>query len=477
MSDGIVELSALADQVMVEKGFIPNFPPSAIEELSKIQGTLLDFPLRDLRSLLWVSIDNDDSLDLDQLTYAEEDKIYVAVADVDSLVKKGSALDQYAGHNTTSVYTPTKIFPMFPAKLSNNLTSLNEKCDRSAIVIEMKVDEKGAFSLIDVYSALVRNQAKLTYNGVAAFLDLRTPLSNPAVNEAIKQQLRLQDSLAQKMHAYRIEQGALSFKTIEMVPIIKDGMVVGLVEAPYNRAHAIIEQFMIAANSSMTHYLNENNMPALRRIVRKPKRWDRIVALAKEYGEMLPSSPDAKALEQFLLKQMKKDPLHYPDLSLLMIKLIGRGEYVLARPKERALGHFDLALREYAHTTAPNRRYPDLIMQRLLKSHFNQEKLPYTMKALAAIAQRCTEKEDDAAKVERRMRKSAAALLLSQYIGTRYKAVVTGASAKGTWVRVLAPPIEGKLIKGFKGLDVGDKVEVKLVDVNVTKGYIDFSKE
>ncbi|HSX12672.1 MAG TPA: ribonuclease catalytic domain-containing protein, partial [Rhabdochlamydiaceae bacterium] len=247
MSDGIVELSALADQVMVEKGFIPNFPPSAIEELSKIQGTLLDFPLRDLRSLLWVSIDNDDSLDLDQLTYAEEDKIYVAVADVDSLVKKGSALDQYAGHNTTSVYTPTKIFPMFPAKLSNNLTSLNEKCDRSAIVIEMKVDEKGAFSLIDVYSALVRNQAKLTYNGVAAFLDLRTPLSNPAVNEAIKQQLRLQDSLAQKMHAYRIEQGALSFKTIEMVPIIKDGMVVGLVEAPYNRAHAIIEQFMIAA--------------------------------------------------------------------------------------------------------------------------------------------------------------------------------------------------------------------------------------
>ncbi|HSX03421.1 MAG TPA: RNB domain-containing ribonuclease [Rhabdochlamydiaceae bacterium] len=471
-----VDLSALADQVMIEKGFIPAFPEAALQELKPIQSAPLDPSMRDMRDLLWVSIDNDDSLDLDQLTYAESDKIYVAVADVSGLVKKGSALDEYAGHNTTSVYTPTKIFPMLPPKLSNDLTSLNENSDRSSIVIEMQVHADGSFSMINICQAIVRNKAKLTYNGVAAFLNSGAPLSNPAANDAIKDQLKLQDSIAQRMHAYRISQGALSFITMEMVPIVKDGVVVGLSEPVYSRADAIIENFMIAANSSMTHYLWENHLPALRRIVRTPKRWDRIVELAKEYGEVLPPSPNAKALEQFLLRQLKRDPMHYPDLSLLMIKLIGRGEYILARPGERSLGHFDLALREYAHTTAPNRRYPDLIMQRLLKSHLYHEKLPYTMKQLAAIALRCTEKEDDAAKVERRMRKSAAAMLLSQYIGTQYKAIVTGTSAKGTWVRVMRPPIEGKLIKGFKGLDVGDQLNVKLVDVDVSKGYIDFTR-
>jgi exoribonuclease II len=251
-------------------------------------------------------------------------------------------------------------------------------------------------------------------------------------------------------------------------------VVVGLAEADYNRADAIIENFMIAANSSMTHFLRKNGMPTLRRIVRTPKRWDKIVEVAKEKGEELPPSPNAKALEEFLLRQYKKDPLHFPDLSLLLIKLIGRGEYILARSGENAIGHFDLALREYAHTTAPNRRYPDLIMQRLLKSYLNHEKLPYSLKQLSAMAMRCTEKEDDAAKLERHMRKSAAASLLTQYLGAEYKAVVTGTSDKGTWIRVLTPPIEGKLIKGFRDLDVGDHVNVKLVNVDVYHGYIDF---
>ncbi len=471
-----VDLSLLADQVMVEKGFIPAFPEPALQELKEIHSPPIDPSVRDLRHFLWVSIDNDNSLDLDQLTYAENDTIYVAVADVDGLVKKESALDQYAGHNTTSVYTPTKIFPMLPSKLSNDLTSLNENSDRTAIVIEMKIDDKGAFFLVDIYKALVRNHAKLAYNNVAAFLDTNALLTNPLANDAIQLQLKVQDRLAQKMHAYRMEQGALSFITIEMVPVMKDGEVVGLTEAVYNRANAIIENFMIAANSSMTRYFSENKLPTLRRIVRTPKRWDRIVALAKEKGEILPPSPNAKALEQFLLKQLKQDLVHYPDLSLLIIKLIGRGEYILSRPGEKSMGHFDLALRDYAHTTAPNRRYPDLIMQRLLKSHLDEQKIPYNLKQLSTIARRCTEKEDDAAKVERRMRKTAAAMLLSQYIGEHYQALVTGVTDKGTWVRVLTPPIEGKLIKGFKDLDVGDHVEVQLSNVDVIKGYIDFER-
>lgn len=466
-----IDLSAIADKVMVERGFIPNFPEAALQELSEIKPASLNFSHRDLRGFLWVSIDNDDSLDLDQLTYSDNNRIYVAVADVDGLVKKGSPLDAYAAHNTTSVYTPTKIYPMLPPKLSHDLTSLNPNSDREAIVIEMQVEEDGRFSLIDVYQAIVRNHAKLTYNGVGAFLEKGTPIS---INDAIRTQLKLQDQLAQKIEAHRIEQGALSFITVEMVPIIKDGQVIGLTEAVYNRAHAIIENFMIAANASMTHFLLKNGMPTLRRIVRTPKRWDRIIEVAREKGEELPPSPNAKALEQFLLKEYKKDPLHFPDLSLLLIKLIGRGEYILARKGENPIGHFDLALREYAHTTAPNRRYPDLIMQRLLKSYLNHEKIPYHLKQLSAIALRCTEKEDDAAKVERHMRKSAAALLLTQYLGEEYKAVVTGVTDKGTWVRVLKPPIEGKLIKGFKDLDVGDHVNVKLVNVDVYKGYIDF---
>lgn len=467
-------LTNIAEHVMVEKGFIPDFPNSVMEELVKIQAPASPSPsMRDMRNLLWVSIDNDDSLDLDQLTYAEQSgKVYVAIADVDALVKPGSAIDQYAGHNTTSVYTPTKVFPMLPHKLSNDLTSLNENADRCAIVTEVNIENNGTFSLGGIYPALVRNHAKLTYNGVGAFLEVNAPLPN--LSQAVLEQLKLQDRIAQLIKDFRKEQGSLSFVTTEYEPVIENGIVVALREIVFNRAHEIIENFMIASNASMAHYMTEKKLPTIRRIVRTPKRWDRIILLAKQFGTNLPSYPDAKALESFLLKQLQRDPESFPDLSLALIKLIGRGEYVLGAPGQPSIGHFDLALHEYAHTTAPNRRYPDLIMQRILKGNLYHEKPPYTLNELDSIANRCTEKETDATKVERRMRKSVAALLLQKYIGKEYPAIVTGTGEKGTWVRLKTPPVEGKLIQGTKGLDVGDRVKVKLVHVDIARGFIDF---
>lgn len=469
------DLSVIAEKVVQERGFIPEFPASVLQELDTITSPAKPYPkLRDLRSLLWVSIDNDDSLDLDQLTYAEKDHIYVAIADVDALVKRGSAVDAYAQHNATSVYTPTKVFPMLHPKLSTNLTSLNEECDRLAIVVEIKINDQGEFSLVDISPALVRNHAKLTYNGVGAFLEGKGTLSSKI--KEVPEQLKLQDRMSELIKNYRMSQGALSFVTREAEPIIKDHEVAGIQEVVYNRAHAIIENFMIAANACMAHYLAEKKQPTLRRIVRTPKRWNRIVDLAKERGEILPSNPDAKALEKFLLKEHKRDPEHFPELSLMLIKLIGRGEYVCALPKDPELGHFDLALHEYAHTTAPNRRFADLVTQRILKSHLFGEKSPYSIQELKTIAQNCTDRDEAATKVERRMRKSAAAIYLSKYIGKDFRAVVTGSGEKGTWVRLQELPIEGKLVKGYKGLDVGDWISVKLIYVDVPMGFIDFSK-
>lgn len=462
---------------MIEWGFIPEFPKVVIDEISVIGdlGEARDLSsFQDLRNHLWISIDNDDSRDLDQLTFAEGNKIYVAIADVDALVKKDSHTDLQASHNTTSVYTPTRVFPMLPLQLSNNLTSLNENTDRSAMVVEMEIANDGQFELVNISPALVRNHSKLTYNEVGSYLEKK--ICSPNIVK-FQKQLELQDELAQRIQNFRNRKGTLQFAERELQPFIENGVVVRLEEKRLNRAHKLIENYMIAANVGIAHYLTQKQKPTLRRVVHTPERWDRIVSLAKDLGEKLPSKPDAKALRTFLLKQQAKDSSYFPDLSLAIIKLIGRGEYALGLPDQNDLGHFDLAEREYAHTTAPNRRYPDLVMQRLLKSCLYDKMSVYTNEQLASIASHCTIKESDAAKVERKLIKCAAAMVMKKDIGRTFKAMVTGASEKGTWVRIFAPPIEGKLIRGFKGLDVGDYLNVKLVRVDIPNGYIDFERQ
>ncbi|MBF8263560.1 MAG: rnr-B [Parachlamydiales bacterium] len=465
---------------MAERGLAADYAEPVISELEEIRVPAAPRTAavwRDMRDRLWVSIDNDDSLDLDQLTYAEKldgkEIIYVAIADVDAIVKKDSAIDRHAAQNTTSVYTPTQVFPMLPVKLSNDLTSLNEHADRCAVVVEMTIDDDGRYELSDVYPAYVCNQAKLAYNAVAGWLERDILLALPL---PILHQLKRQDAIAQRIQKYRTGQGALGFETIEVQPVIVNNEVVRVEEKVVNRAHKLIENFMIAANVCVTRYLAEWNMPVMRRIVRTPKRWSRIVELARHLGERLPQKPNVKALRDFLALQRRIRPEHFNDLSLSIIKLLGRGEYVLGEAGGPALGHFDLALRDYAHTTAPNRRFPDLIMQRLLKSHFYGEAVPYRRSELIKIARRCTEKEDDAVKVERRLVKCAAAMMLVHRVGERYKAMVTGASLKGTWVRITQPPIEGRLTHGYQDVDVGDWIEVQLIRVDIHNGHIDFRR-
>lgn len=478
-------LAEIADRVMVERGLLPTFPEEVQAEIKTIEQPAKPSPakaFRDLRSKPWLSIDNDDSKDLDQLTFAErtsegKDHVFVAVADVTSLVKRGSATDNYAAHNTTSVYTPTKIYPMLPPKLSTNLTSLNEDVDRCAIVSQIEITVEGEYRPIDIFAAQVRNHAKLAYHNVTDHLQQEAALQTQKASLPwLSDQLRLQDEIAQRIKGYRDRQGALVFGTFQVESVVVRGVAVGLEEKVDNRAHQLIENFMISANVAVTRFLAAQRLPTLRRVVRTPENWDRIVLLAKKKGGRLPSQPDGRALQKFLEDQHRLSPETFPDLSLAIIKLIGRGEYIAAFPGEQAPGHFDLAILDYAHTTAPNRRYPDVVMQRLVTSHLFGTPIPYNEQELADIARNCTQKETAASKVERRMQKSASALVMSQYIGETYQALVTGASSKGTWVRVTNPPVEGKLVSGAVGIDVGDIVTVALLSVDVVQGFIDFAR-
>jgi exoribonuclease-2 len=477
-------LRGIARRAMLERGLLPDFSPQALAELDGIDGpaTRVEESTRDLRHLVWCSIDNDDSRDLDQLTVAEvmpggAARILVAIADVDAVVKKHSALDDHARHNTTSVYTGAKTFPMFPDKLSTDLTSLNYGSDRLAIVAEMVIAGDGTLQGSDLYGATVSNHAKLAYTGVAGWLEGNGPMpSGIGSVDGLDENLRLQDRVAQKLKAFRHEHGALNLETIEAHPLF-DGEELKDFEAERkSRANEIIEDFMIAANGVTARFLASKTFPSLRRVVRTPKRWDRIVALASERRFTLPQKPDAKALEQFLVSAKAADPLRFPDLSLSVIKLMGAGEYVVELPGESAAGHFGLAVRDYSHSTAPNRRYPDLITQRLLKAAMARHSPPYEKDELEALAQHCTEAEDAAKKVERQVEKSAAAMLLESRIGEQFDALVTGASDKGTWVRLLQPPVEGRLVSGFQGLDVGHRLRVQLTHTDVERGYIDFKK-
>jgi len=478
------QLQSIARRAMLERGLLPDFSPEALAEVDQIRAPELmrHEPVRDLRGLRWASLDNDDSRDLDQLTAAEampgdKVKILVAVADVDMLVQSGSAIDGHARHNTTSVYTAAKVFPMLPEKLSTELTSLNFNEDRRAIVVEMVVDAGGSLQKSDIYRAHVRNHAKLAYNSVAAWLEGKGTI--PAALAAVPGLdgiLRMQDRAAQGMKNLRHVHGALSLETVEARPIFEGDELRGLEAEKKNRAKELIEDFMIAANGVTARYLSSRKLSSIRRVVRTPKRWERIVELAGERGFTLPPAPEAKALEEFLTKERAADPLRFPDLSLSVIKLLGSGEYVAELPGAGAPGHFGLAVRDYTHSTAPNRRYTDLITQRLLKAAIEGTPSPYSNDELKALAEQCTKQEDAANKVERQVRKSAAAMLLEHRIGEEFEAVVTGAADKGTWARLLTVPVEGRLISGFEGMDVGSRIRVQLASVDVQRGYIDLGK-
>ncbi|MGO9953868.1 MAG: RNB domain-containing ribonuclease [Dissulfurispiraceae bacterium] len=477
-------LERIAHRVMLEKGLLPDFTAEVLAELATIQAAAAvdGYQIRDLRSLLWASIDNDDSRDLDQLTVAvaapsDSVKIFVAVANVDSLVQGGSAIDAHARHNTTSVYTAAQIFPMLPEKLSTGLTSLNFMEDRLALVAEMLIGADGTLQDSDIYQAIVRNYAKLAYNSVAAWLEGTGPIPQPiAAIKGLDENLRMQDHAAQTMKNFRHVHGALSFETIKAKTIFENDEIRELQIDRKNRAKDIIEDFMIAANGVIARYFSSKDIPSIRRIVRTPTRWDRIVEIASEHGYTLPNAPDAIELEKFLTRQKEADPIRFPDLSLVIIKLMGAGEYIAEIPGKSIPGHFALAVNDYTHSTAPNRRYPDLITQRLLKAALAGKALPYNNDDLEKLAKHCTEQENTVKKVERQVDKSAAALLLESRIGERFDAIITGSSEKGTWARLLTMPVEGRLIHGFRGADVGHRIRVQLVSVDVDRGFIDFKK-
>ncbi len=477
-------LEAIARRAMLERGLLPDFPPAVLAELRAMRPPAASNgqAVRDLRDLPWASIDNDDSRDLDQLTVGQampgdKVKVLVAVADVDELVSPGSAIDGHARHNTTSVYTPGKVFPMLPEELSTDLTSLNPNGDRLSVVIEMVIGADGSLVDSEIYRALVHNHAKLAYDSVAAWLEGTGPVPDPiGAVDGLADNLRMQDKAAGRVKNLRHAQGALSLETVEAQPVFEGDTITRLEVQEKNRAKDLIADFMIAANGVTARYLSSRHLPSIRRVVRSPQRWDRIVDIAGEHGFKLPAEPDSEALEEFLAKERAADPLRFPDLSLTVIKLLGAGEYTAEPPDGAAPGHFGLAVKDYAHSTAPNRRYSDLLTQRLLKAAIAGERSPYSEEELAVLAAHCSRVENIAEKVERQVGKSAAALLLRSRIGEEFEALVTGAASKGTWVRLLKVPVEGKLTGGFEGVDVGDRVRVRLISVDVALGYLDFER-
>ena len=485
MTNAPIDLKARAHQAMLEAGFLPDFPADVLRETQLLKpGTPGNIgpSVRDLRALLWSSIDNDSSRDLDQVEYVEklpggETRLLVGIADVDGSVPKGSATDRQAAVESTSVYTGVTIFPMLPGELSTDRTSLLDAQDRRSLVIEMRVADSGEVDGHEVYPAWLRNCAKLAYSSTGAWLEGRGPMP-PAVagTPGMEAQLRLQQETSERLRGLRKQHGALTFGSIEATPVVENGEVKDLVVSQHNVADDIIESFMVAANTAIALLLKEKGSLSIRRVVRTPKRWDGIQAIAARLGVKLPALPDPRALSDFLDQRKAADPVHFADLSLSIVKLLGPGEYIVEPPGTEHEGHFGLAVQDYTHSTAPNRRYADLVTQRLLKAALAGSTGPYEQADLSQIASHCTEREDAARKVERLMRKVAAACLLSHRIGEVFEGVVTGASPKGTYVRLLKLPAEGRVIRGAQGIDVGDKVQVRLASVDAAKGFIDFER-
>lgn len=475
-------LATLATWAMFSRGLEPEFSLAVNKQLNQIKGPALapDGSIRNLTGLLWCSIDNDDSRDLDQLTAVEclsrgACRVYVAVADVDALVAKGSAIDEHARLNTTTVYTSARIFPMLPERLSTDLTSLNVNQDRLALVNEMAFSGDGVLAHSTLYRAVVRNKAQLAYDAVSAWIEGEGGLPAAAGDIAgLPAALRMQDALAQKLRVLRRAQGSLEFETFQPKALFQGDRIAEIRQQPQNRARQLIEELMIATNGCTARFLAEQGSPSLRRVVRSPERWQRIVEVAHDYGVSLPRQPDGAALEAFLARQHQADPLRFPDLSLVIVKLMGAGEYVVERPHALPIGHFGLAVQDYMHSTAPNRRYPDLITLRLIKAALAGQPSPYTDAELEELASHCTAQEDSAKKVERQLRKSEAALLLHPRIGQQFDAVVTGLSDSGVWVRIFEPPAEGRLKGTLPVLKVGQLLRVRLVATSVERGFIDF---
>jgi len=479
-----LDLQAVAKEIMRQRGFEPDFPPAVQQQLAALHTHPPQIAagknVRDLRNLLWSSIDNDTSRDLDQIEVAQampdcNVKVLVAIADVDAFVPKLSPIDRHAATETTTVYAGVRNFPMLPEELSTDKTSLLENQDRLGVVVEFVVDAGGHVTSSNVYRALVRNHAQLQYNSLGAWLEGAGPApAKVAASPDLQAQLRLQNAVAQKLRDQRFEHGALSLQTNELQPLVLDEQVVDVVKQQKNHATELIEDFMIAANGVVARMLEK--VSSLRRIVKQPERWDRIVQLAAEHGEKLPPDPDSGALNEFLLKRKAAEPDHFGDLSLAVIKLIGPGEYVLERPGDPSPGHFGLAVQDYTHSTAPNRRFPDIVTQRLIKAMLAAQPNPYSDAELTAIAANCTEKENAERKVERDMTKRLAAVAMQNRIGAILDAVVTGVTDHGTFVRALQPHVEGLLAQGAQGLDVGDKLRVKLIRTDVQHGFIDFAR-
>ena len=477
----MTDLHSVALDALRNNGFAPDLDDSAQRELAALRPAAMTGGLRDLRALLWSSIDNTESKDLDQIEYAEEltdkgTRLRVAIADVDVLVQRGSALDRHAMANATSVYTAIAVFPMLPNELSTGLTSLNQGEDRIVLVIELVLDADGTPRSHDVYRAIATNKTKMAYDSVGSWLEGRGPLP-PLVAQTpgLEPQLWLQDRIASQVKALRQKAGALEFDTIEATAVVQNGKVQSLAVTRKNRARDLIEDFMIAANVAIAQYLAEQQRSAIRRVVREPKRWSRIVVIAAKYGVTLPANPDSKALADFLAVRRQADPLRFSDLSLSIVKLLGPGEYVVDKPGPADdQGHFGLAAHDYSHATAPNRRYADLVTQRLVKAAIAGSPAPYTDDELAAIAAHCTERENAANRVERTARKAAAALLLADRIGNVFDAIVTGVNKDGTYVRLLSPPAEGRVMRGEEGMDVGERVRVRLTHTDPGRGFIDF---
>lgn len=485
--DPLIDLHQFAKQAMRARGLLPEFSAPALREAGAAQNAPPERggAIRDLRALTWFSIDNDDTRDLDQLSVAQvlpggAARLLVAVADVDALVALSGAVDAHAAVNTTSVYTAAGIFPMLPEQLSTDLSSLHEGQERLAVVVEMQVRADGTVGACEVYRALVLNRAKLAYDAVSAWLDGTAPtLPQLAEVPGLEEQLRLHDTLASNLRQWRQSRGALNMNTIPVRPVFEDGVLVDLRPDPRNRAKDLIADLMIAANGATARFLSQQGFPSLRRFLQAPRRWDRIVKLAAEHGVTMPAVPDALALDHFLTARRTADPAGFADLSLAVVKMLGAGEYAAA-PASAAgtagMGHFGLAVNDYAHSTAPNRRFPDLVTQRLLKAAIAGQPAPYSAEELAAIARHCTLQEDNANKVEREVLKAAGAWLLKDRIGEVFNALVTGAAQKGTFVRITSPMLEGRVVRGFEGLDVGDTLRVRLLALDAAASHIDFER-
>lgn len=475
------DLKARAALEMRDEGFEPEFPPDAeaqVRQISAAPERLLD--TRDLRELLWSSIDNQESRDLDQIEVADRldngnIRLRIGVADVDETVALGSPIDRHAAHNCCSVYTGVIVFPLLPNPLSTDRTSLLQDQDRSAVVIEMEVDANGAVANSAVYRAMVRNRAQLVYETVGDWLDGEGPIPDRIADvPGMEPQIRLQAEAAERLQARRLREGALEFETVEARPIVEGDRIVDLTVPTKNPARQMIENFMISANTTMATFLEQRGVGSIQRVVRSPQRWPRIVEIAARYHYTLPQEPDPLSLSKFLASRRKADPARFPDLSLSIVKLMGPGEYTVVRSPEERTGHFGLAVYSYTHSTAPNRRFADLVVQRAVKSTLAGAPPPYADDDLAQVAARCTERENAARKVERFMRKAVAAVWLHDRIGETFDAIVTGASPKGTYVRVLQTPVEGRVTRNEEGLDVGDRTRVRLIGTDPNRGYIDF---